>query len=70
MAYPAMTKIIADSYYEKVIIELIDDILDEGGQVKDSASEELGNIRMNLYRKRNELRKVFDRIVSKLNKQE
>jgi DNA mismatch repair protein MutS2 len=69
MAYPAMTKIIADSYYEKVIIELIDDILDEGGQVKDSASEELGNIRMNLYRKRNELRKVFDRIVSKLNKQ-
>jgi len=69
MAYPAMTKIIADSYYEKVIIELIDDILDEGGQVKDSAGEELANIRMNLYRKRNELRKVFDRIVSKLNKQ-
>ena len=68
-AYPAMTKIIAESYYEKVIIEMIDDILDESGQVKDSASEELGNIRMNLYRKRNELRKVFDRIVSKLNKQ-
>ncbi|MEO6252672.1 MAG: DNA mismatch repair protein MutS [Ferruginibacter sp.] len=68
-AYPAMTKLINDSYYEKVIIELIDEILDEAGQVKDSASEELGNIRMNLYRKRNELRKLFDRIVSKLNKQ-
>jgi len=68
-AYPAMTKVINYSYYEKVIIELIDDILDEGGQVKDSASEELANIRMNLYRKRNELRRVFDRIVSKLNKQ-
>ncbi|MEO7307238.1 MAG: DNA mismatch repair protein MutS [Ferruginibacter sp.] len=68
-AYRAMTKVINDSYYEKVIIELIDDILDEAGQVKDSASEELGNIRMNLYRMRNELRKLFDRIVSKLNKQ-
>jgi DNA mismatch repair protein MutS2 len=69
MAYPAMSKVIQDSYYEKVIIEMIDDILDETGNVKDSASEELGTIRMNLYRKRNELRKVFDRIVSKLNKQ-
>ena len=68
-AYPALTKIINDSYYEKIIIELIDEILDEAGQVKDSASEELGEIRMNLYRKRNELRKVFDKIVSKLNKQ-
>jgi DNA mismatch repair protein MutS2 len=48
---------------------MIDEILDETGQVKDSASEELAEIRMNLYRKRNELRKVFDRIVGKLNKQ-
>ena len=68
-AYSALSKVINDSYYEKVIIELIDEILDETGQVKDSASEELGTIRMNLYRKRNELRKVFDKIVSKLNKQ-
>jgi DNA mismatch repair protein MutS2 len=68
-AYPAMTEVINDSYYEKVIIEMIDEILDESGQVKDSASEELANIRMSLYRKRNELRKLFDRIVSKLNKQ-
>lgn len=69
LAYPALTKIIQDGYYEKVIIELIDDILDESGQVKDNASEELANIRMSLYRKRNELRKVFDKLVSKLNKQ-
>ena len=68
-AYSALTKVINESYYEKVIIELIDEILDETGQVKDSASEELGNIRMSLYRKRNELRKVFDKIVSRLNKQ-
>ena len=67
--YPAMTKVIKDGYYEKIIIELIDEMLDEAGQVKDNASEDLGNIRMSLYRKRNELRKVFDKIVSKLNKQ-
>lgn len=68
IAYPALTKIIGDTYYEKLINEMIDDILDETGNVKDSASEELGKIRMGLYRKRNELRRVFDRIVSKLNK--
>jgi len=68
VAYPALAKIIEHTYYEKVIIELIDEVIDETGNVKDSASAELGDIRMNLYRKRNELRRVFDRIVSKLNK--
>ena len=69
MAYPALVKIVESTYYEKAIIELIDAIVDETGSVKDSASEELGKIRMSLYRKRNELRRVFDRLVSKLNKQ-
>jgi DNA mismatch repair protein MutS2 len=69
MAYPAITKVVHDTYYEKTIIEMIDEVLDETGNVKDSASEELATIRMNLYRKRNELRKVFDKIVGKLNKQ-
>ncbi len=69
IAYGALAKVIDGTYYEKVIIEMIDDILDEYGQVKDNASEELKDIRMNLYRKRNELRRLFDKIVSKLNKQ-
>lgn len=69
LAYPALTKVIEETYYEKIISELINDILDENGQVKDSASEELAAIRMNLYRKRNELRRLFDRIIGKLNKQ-
>jgi DNA mismatch repair protein MutS2 len=68
-AYSGLAKIISTTYYEKVIIEMIDDVLDEQGQVKDNASEDLKNIRMNLYRKRNELRRLFDKIVSKLNKQ-
>ena len=48
---------------------MIDEILDEDGNVKDNASEELAEIRMRLYKKRNELRRLFDRIVSRLNKQ-
>ncbi len=68
LAYPALTDVIDDSYYEKQIIESIDEIIDETGNVKDSASEELGNIRMSLFRKRNELRRVFDKIISKMNK--
>ena len=68
-AYPSLAKVIDHSYYEKAIREMIDEVLDETGIVKDTASEELDKIRMNLYRKRNELRRLFDRIVSKMNKQ-
>ncbi len=67
--YPGLSKVIHDSYYEKNIRTLIDEILDQAGMVKDTASKELADIRMKLYRKRNELRRVFDRIVSKMNKQ-
>lgn len=68
-AYSGLARVIADTHYEKAIIAIIDGVIDETGQVKDTASAELRDIRMNLYRKRNELRRVFDRIVSKLNKQ-
>ena len=67
--YAGLTKVIENVYYEKTIRILIDEIVDETGLVKDNASEELAKIRMSLFRKRNELRKVFDRIVGKLNKQ-
>ncbi|HET9055320.1 MAG TPA: MutS2/Smr-associated SH3 domain-containing protein [Chitinophagaceae bacterium] len=68
VAYPALSKVIQDSYYEKAILELTDEVLDEYGDVRDNASRELAEIRMQLFRKRNELRKMFDRILSKLNK--
>jgi len=68
-AYPGLSHVIDGVYYEKAIKLLIEEVVDETGAVKDSASEELAKIRMSLYRKRNELRKVFDRIVSKMNKQ-
>ncbi len=40
-AYRALSEVIEDCYFEKVILELIDDVLDESGNVKDNASEEL-----------------------------
>lgn len=67
-AFPALTEVIDHSYYEKYIIETIDDIIDEHGNVKDTASNELQKIRMNLYRKRNELRRAFEKVVARLNK--
>lgn len=67
-AFPALSKVIAGTYYEKVIIELIDEVLDENGNVKDNASEDLQKIRMNLFRRRNELRRMFEKVIAKLAK--
>lgn len=67
-AYPNLATVINGCYYEKMIPQLIDEIIDDAGVVKDSASEDLAYIRLSLYKKRNELRKVFDKIVGKLNK--
>lgn len=69
LAFPALTKIIQDSYYEKALRETIDGIIDEIGVVKDDASEDLQRIRISLFRKRSELRRLFDRLVQKMNKQ-
>ncbi|HEX6430425.1 MAG TPA: DNA mismatch repair protein MutS [Niastella sp.] len=68
LAYPALVKVIDDTYYEKVIMEMIDDVLLENGEVKDNASEDLARIRTSLYRRRTELRRLFDKIVQKLSK--
>lgn len=68
-AYAGLAKVTDNTYYEKTIKEMIDAVLDDYGQVKDNASAELKNIRMNLYRKRNELRRLFEKIVTRLNKQ-
>lgn len=67
--YAALYSVIEHTYYEKKIVTMIDDVLDETGQVLDNATPDLAKIRMSLYRKRTELRRVFDRILSKLQKQ-
>ena len=68
LAFPALTEVIKDSYYEKVIVEMINDVLDESDVVKDNASEDLQKIRMSLYRRRNELRRMFEKVVQKMAK--
>jgi DNA mismatch repair protein MutS2 len=67
--YTALAEVISRTYYEKAILKMINDVIDDSGNVKDNASQELQSIRMNLYKKRNELRRLFDRIISNLNKQ-
>ena len=67
--YPALASVISGTRYEKAILELLAGVLDENGTVLDHASEDLRTIRLSLYRKRNELRRSFDRIIQKLNKQ-
>ncbi|KAA9037698.1 DNA mismatch repair protein MutS [Ginsengibacter hankyongi] len=69
IAFPFLALVINETYFEKAIVQMIDEVLDEDGNVKDNASEELAEIRMRLFKKRNELRRLFDRIVSRLNKQ-
>lgn len=66
--YPALTKVIENTYYEKAIKEMIDDVLNESGHVKDNASDELQKIRMNLYLKRHELRRAFEKVIARLAK--
>jgi len=68
VAFPYLTKVIEGTYFEKQILELIDEILDENGTVKDNASADLQKIRMSLFRKRNELRRMFEKVITKLAK--
>ena len=68
LAYSFLAELIAHSYYEKNIAIFIDEIIDESGNVKDTASDDLQKIRMSLYKKRNELRRMFDKVLAKLAK--
>ncbi len=67
-AYNWLHRVIADCWYEKQIVQLIDAVIDETGNIRDTASQELADIRIQLSRKRAELRRVFDRVVSKWSK--
>lgn len=68
LAFPFLAKVIEGTYYEKQILVLIDEVLDENGTVKDNASADLQKIRMSLFKKRNELRRMFEKVIAKLAK--
>ena len=68
LASPYLSNIIEDSYFEKNIINWIDEIIDETATVKDNASTDLQNIRISIFKKRNELRRTFEKVIAKLAK--
>jgi DNA mismatch repair protein MutS2 len=67
-AFANLFLILDGTYYEKQIIESIDTIIDERGNVKDNASEDLAKIRTQLFKTRQTLRRVFEKVVAKLAK--
>ena len=67
-AWPNLATTIAETYYEKEIKNSIEQVIDEHGNVKDNATPELQSIRQSLFRKRAELRKIFDRLIQKFQK--
>jgi len=67
-AYNNLFLILEGAYYEKQIIDSIDSIIDERGNVKDNASEDLAKIRSQLFKTRQTLRRIFEKVVAKLAK--
>ncbi len=63
---PKIANIIHDLLVDKVFEKSIADILDEKGEVRDSASRELRSIRTEIKEKNFELRRMVDRISKKL----
>lgn len=69
VTYAGLHEVISHTYFEKKITVMIDQVLDEVGQIRDNATPELARIRMQLFRKRNDLRRAFDRMLQKMQKQ-
>lgn len=65
---PRLKDLAGDAYFDKNIVKLIDTVIDENKEVKDNASKELQEIRMSLAKKRQELDRVFARLVSRYQK--
>lgn len=67
-AYAALNLVMQHTSYDKKIITLIDEVLDEKGQVKDTASADLQRIRLSLYKARQALSRAFERVLGRLAK--
>lgn len=67
--FPHLRALAEKITYEKEIADLINAVIDDRGVVRDNASRELMQIRMELASQRQQLRKVFEGIIRKLSKQ-
>jgi DNA mismatch repair protein MutS2 len=68
-AFRALSYLLGDLKHEENIIRLITDVLDDSGYVKDNASAALRNIRADLHTGRQSLRRAFDHVLKKLQRQ-
>lgn len=64
--FPHLQEIASNTEYEKQISDTITTIVDDNGVVKDSASHELAQIRSELSKMRQDLRRTFERVLRKL----
>src|SRR5690606_26387715 len=67
--YPHLELPAKDIHYEPFIAQTIRSVIDENGLIPDHASPQLLQIRNEMMQQRAQLRKVFDSILRKLNRQ-
>lgn len=67
--YPSLRLLAQKITYEKQVHEIITAVIDDTGAVRDNASKELMQIRMELTNARHNLRRMFENVLRKLNKQ-
>ena len=67
-SYPTLADVLKDSYQTLDIISPIEKVIDKAGQIKDSASSELKDIRDAIRRTQKQLKKNFDKELRRLSK--
>lgn len=66
--FNSLFDVIKVTHFDKSITEEINRVIGEDARVVDTASDDLARIRMALYRKRNEQRRSFEKILNKMQK--
>lgn len=66
--FNSLFDVIKVTHFEKSITEEINRVIGDDARVVDTASDDLARIRMALYRKRNEQRRSFEKILNKMQK--
>ncbi|MEO8149781.1 MAG: DNA mismatch repair protein MutS [Bacteroidia bacterium] len=66
--YENLELLIEGVVYEKAIVDLIEEVFDDHGVVKSSASPELAHIRKTLQRKRLEVDRVYQQVIARYKK--
>lgn len=67
-AHSSLFEVVNVTHFEKVIVTDVEQVIGEDGRVLDNASDALSRIRLALYRKRNEQRRTFERLLGKMQK--